>query len=266
MTPIARQSSPRVLLPPPPRQTIRRRGLHPALKAVLFCLIPHVWVGVGLAAVVLGSIAVTIAGQARTAHVVDRQVTHGKKTQYHIIYAYEESGRRYQDSATMSSTEYDRFPLGTPLQIKSLHVGRFGSSRLTAGIDRSGVFCMAFFAILWNGFLFFLFFNLVLAPLRQRARVRDGDAVPGRIVSRKETKGKGATYTLTYFYTTLDGRQSTDSMTVREADYRLLRNGDDVTILYTPAGSRDRSIVYECSDYLATDACGYPIHPCNDRM
>jgi hypothetical protein len=263
MTPIARPSSPRVLLPPPPRQTTRRRGIHPAIKTALFFLIPHVWVGLGLIAFIVNGVALAVVGHVRTGQVIDRQVTHGKGTHYQIVYAYEESGRRFQDRADVSSADYDGLPPGSQVAVKSLHVGPLGGSRLAGALDRrgNGILCMAFFAILWNGFLFFLFYNLVLAPLRQRALVRDGDAVPGRILSKKEQKGKSTTYTVTYFYVTLDDSKCTGSMTVRGGEYHRFHEGDDVTILYAPKRLAARSVIYECSDYLATDACGYAIHP-----
>ena len=47
---------------------------------------------------------------------------------------------------------------------------------------------------------------------------------------------------------------------VRGGDYRRLREGDDVAVLYAPESSRPRSIIYECAAYFAIDDCGRPIH------
>jgi hypothetical protein len=248
-------------LPAPPRGVRRRRGLNPALKAVLFLLIPHVWVGVGMMGVVIGSIALSVVGQRHNAKVLDRQISRAKGTRYQITYAYEESGAHFEDRATISKDDYDHLSPGDAVPIRSLHVGRLGSSRLADGRDRGGspICCMGAFAIIWNGILLGMFYGMVIAPLRQAKLVRLGQAVPGRIVSRKEQKGKGTTYTLYYAYATLEGYERTASMTVRKEDYDSHHEGDEVTVLCAPGGRFGGSLIYDCADYVAIDPYGYPV-------
>src|SRR5689334_5752097 len=132
--------------PSPPRQARRYRGVPIWGRVALFCLIPHVWVGVGVLIAVLWTPAAVMFGHDAVATVTDRSFHTGKGgPRYTVQYAYDEGGARFTDSEAVDQETYARLNVGASLPVRSFHVGRLGSSRLAGspmvGHGFSGLLC-----------------------------------------------------------------------------------------------------------------------------
>lgn len=248
--------------PLPPRDVFRRRGLSVPTRLLLFCLVPHVWVGVGFLAATVWIPCVQWFGQDVTATVVGKEVHRGKGNhyRYELRYAYDVGGRGFNGSVDVTERAFNaRYAIGSPLPVRALGVlGRSSSRALTPDGIGAGFLQKAGFALFWNGILSVFVLSICAAPLRERRLIRDGEVAPGRITDKQEVKGKSVERFVLYTFRSGDGREQTGKMLVKKEEYEFVKAGDDVTVVFDPARP-SRSVVYKYCQYAARDAYGYEI-------
>jgi hypothetical protein len=181
-------------LPAPPRATVRRWGVPIPVRAVLSCLIPHVWVGVVFLVVVLRHLLLLTLGQAITGQITDQTLRQGKDTHYSIAYTYTDGGQRYTDETSVSESAGRDMVRGSAVRVTALH--RFGVSRshIPGAEGPMGPWGWTIgFTLFWNTITFAVVIGFVLDPLRHRWMVRYGQAAQGQVTGSTVKKGKSTT-------------------------------------------------------------------------
>jgi hypothetical protein len=242
-------------LPPPPRKAVRRWGVPIPLRAILACLIPHVWVGVGFLVVLGSQLLVLVFGHHVTGHVTDQTMTHGKDTRYLIAYTYTDDGQRFTEEASVSESAGRNLVRGGPINVTSLHRFGLSRSRIAGTVAPIGSWVgTIIFGVFWNGITFTFVIGMMIEPLRHRWMVRFAHAVSGQIIGTKVHKAKSTTYTALFEYVTSDGWRRDGTMEITKRQYeQLVPCPFTVTVLYDPTGRR-KPIVYELARYAVDDS------------
>ncbi len=139
----------------------RREGLSLPFRILLFCLIPHVWVGVFLIGLAAWTPLLNGCGNDSTAKIVKREFSNFKGPHFWITYRYEEAGQSYTDSEPFRPPASDLQP-GLSIAVRSLHWHGHGGSMLqTPDAPSNASFgVLALSAIFWNAFVLLTFVRL----------------------------------------------------------------------------------------------------------
>jgi hypothetical protein len=232
------------------------------LRVLLLCLIPHVWIGVGVFFVVLWTPANAVFGHDSVATVSGKE-SHKSKNgySYTVRYAYYESGVRYNDSQGVDERSFRQFTVGASVPVRSLHIAGHGSSHFGA----ESVFDASFFGLLgwmlfWNGVISIFFFAIVVPPLRERKLARTGEAAAGVVTAKQIRPGKSTTYAVLYTFASQTGDRVDAEMKTDIATYGSAQPGDPLTVFYDPLRPK-RSLVYQYIQYRILDEHGLEIQP-----
>jgi hypothetical protein len=228
--------------------------------ALLF--FPHIWCGALMPFLALHELVDFV--RFRTfASVVPGKVqrlytSHGKGGTYHqVAYTFALPGAEGAGDATVDEAAFNRMAKGDPVTVRVLPGFRMGPQLLLEGArgPLSDSWKMALFIVGWDGLMSIIVWQAVVRPLRQRALVRHGAAVPGQITEKHATSsGKSRGYKVHYTYIAPapgPGGQDMEYqrvMSVQEEDYDRLRAEDRVIVIYDPRKPH-RSLVYRCADY-----------------
>jgi hypothetical protein len=240
---------------PPPRFVFRTGGVSVPIRMILFLLIPHVWIGFFLIWQAMLEPAMTCFGHNVKASIVSRQLIHAKATRCKITYAYDDEGGHHTGSATFGGDRFSSYPPGGKIEVRTLRLGPWSTSRLADRASNSSLVCMLPFTVLWNGIFAWIFYQLCLSPLRQRRLISIGQPVVGRITDKTLRKGKSPTHILLYVYTAADGQDHTSRMTVPGPQYFATRVEDPVIVFHDPL-KPGRSLLYKYTKYAVQDRFG----------
>lgn len=133
----------------------------------------------------------TASGEAR---IIDHRVTHGKSTTYSVTYQLKVKGQQYDQDETVSSLEYDEWPIGTFVNVTYVVEDPNTSHLGGAGINWLSII---YLPIILMGILIFLFFWW-RGSRKERQRIRhlrqEGQIIYGQLKSSRGelfTRGSG---------------------------------------------------------------------------
>lgn len=243
------------LLGPLPRM-VRRKKRRSGIGCVRVFIIPHTLVGIGLIVYVLFLAAMTLAGEEVTGRVVSaREGTDddGDPT-YVLEYTYRADGGEYRGSSSVSRETFRRVSDGGVVRVVTFPPAP-GIGAGIAGDTANGrnLLFLTLFALFWNGILSVFVWQSWVAPAIHRRLYRVGTPSTGTVTAKKVVSGEDSvTHTVRYRFP-LGGDASAPGMAegkmaVRDAEYGLLREGDEVTVLYLPRRP-SASTLYRFGEY-----------------
>ena len=240
------------LLAMPPRTPRRREGHGRLFTFVHVFLLPHTLVGVGLVGFFLLGVLHLAFGHEQDARVVDVETYMNKKggTRTTLHFAYDLDGERRMGSQGISADLAARYTPSAPLRVKVLALGPFTRADLAGTQGDSSVGVLLFAALLWNGLMLVFHWTLTFRPLLWRRLVVVGSPVAGRIVGKREVRGRGGGSFVRYEYAPDGQAPRTHEMRVRPADWEQLEPGTPATVLYDPAHPW-MSVLYRFGPYRA---------------
>ncbi|HEY7088268.1 MAG TPA: hypothetical protein VH518_09280 [Tepidisphaeraceae bacterium] len=255
--------------PPPPRRVrARARGYGCGLIAVRLFILPHTLAGFALIGWLLITILWLIAGRDVQGNVLAARsgVTSKGNTYYEIEYEYDSGTKVRRDKTSASEKYYLSLPPSlrdgkptsepVPIVVRVFEVGSVHHAIALAGQSLIGhVAGIVFAAAFWNTILSVFLYQIYVRPIMMHVLARFGVAVLGRVMSIRETKGRGPTHVLEYEFQTTSGEHRRAKISLTTGAARRARVGEAVTVLYL-AWWPWWSCVYECGDF---DIDGAPV-------
>jgi Protein of unknown function (DUF3592) len=252
-------------LPEPPRTV--RGGPGCMIWFVRVFILPHMVGGVVMAVVFVLTVIVALWGTDSTGSVLALSTSHGRKggTTYNVQYRYCIDWRCFTNSASVGSQLFQSLSGSSnlegapaPVKVRVISIGRLHFHVFTeehSAWDEAGPLLL--FVLFWNAILSVFVYVIWVAPLRDRALVRNGQVASGNIVSKRERRGRGVTYFATFRFTDpASGQEIKREMTLpSRAKYDDARTGKPVTVIYDPRKPK-RAVAYELGSYriVAPDA------------
>jgi Protein of unknown function (DUF3592) len=252
-------------LPEPPRTV--RGGPGCAIWFVRVFILPHMAGGVVMAVAFVLTVIVALWGTNTTGSVLALSTSRSSKGHmtYNVKYRYCIGWRCFTNSASVGSqlfqslsrpTNLEGAP--TPVKVRFISLDRLHYHVFTeehSAWAEAGPLLL--FVLFWNALLSVFVYIIWVAPLRERALLRNGQIVPGEIVSTRERRARGVTYYATFRFTDPStGQEIKREMTLpSRAKYDEARTGKPVTVIYNPRKPK-RAVAYEMSSYrvVAPDA------------
>jgi hypothetical protein len=252
---------PELLLTPTPRPVRHRdrveRGC--TMGCLQLFILPHTLAGLfsigKLAASVYFYVAVSAAGVEVDGRVTKKTEWPGKRGPYYTLdYVFPFDGQQYAGEAYVSAEVYAGHAVGDtlPLRVYSPTPREARWHLLPGHSASSDVAGLAFWCLIWNGFLGAMYWFMYVYPGRERRLVRDGAVAVGHVLSVTSWQEKShPAYKVRYeFDTAFPGERAvTGSHSVRyplsAADVQV---GGTLTVLYDPRKPR-RNLLYRFANY-----------------
>jgi hypothetical protein len=228
-------------------RAVQRRAAHGGfITFVHLFTLPHTLIGILGLFVLVGFFGFAVFSQVvdgtvtSTSELVSRKGARSYPT--NLDFAFE--GRTETTNESLS----ERPEVGATVPLRVLRMGGELIVRPAGELWFELLFAVVFVGF-WNGVMGLLHWRITFLPLRQRALVREGLPVVGRVTSHQEIRGnKGSkTYRLGYDYF-IEGLTLRGQMDVRQEDFLALADGDAVTVLVSEKHP-DRSVLYRCAPY-----------------
>ena len=242
----------------PPRPIRRKAGILGGCGLVVgrLFIMPHTIAGIVLLAMVPLTIAEMFFGQVDQGQIVKKWTTSGKKTNYHIKYAYDANGIHHTNERSCSEDEYSQLvgpsknQSTSNIEIRSLNIlGRHFHEALLPDESRWGkIGVIAGMALFWNGILSIFIYLLWIAPWREKCLFRLGTPVPGRIYAKHTRSGKTTSYYLDFEFIQPQLGIVRNQQYVSFAKYNSTTEGQLVTVLCYPHKKRP-SVIYEFGNF-----------------
>ena len=245
---------------PPPRAIRRKDGMLGGCGLIFIRLfiLPHMIAGVIVLLLVPLTLAEVFFGEVQQGQIIDKWTTKGKKTYYHIKFAYDADGSQRTGERTCSQAQYEamgdlkRKQPPPSIEIRGLHVlGHFYHEDLLPGESRWGkVVPFLVFALFWNGLLYVFVHMAWIAPLQEKRLYRRGTPVPGRITGKHTRQGKSVSYYLEYeFIQPRFGLLKKHQSVNGNQYYHQANAGQLVTVLCWPHKKRP-ALIYEFGNFV----------------
>lgn len=245
-----------ISFPPPPRAVRRKAGTGRALMFGRLFVMPHVIIGVVTLLAVPTRWYVYHHGThvQATIHKLQRERSKKGGDYYSVAFDYTLDGRRYSEEyETLSLAEGAHTKIGDKLDGRAAAVLGHALFLRTARDIRGDVLALGACSLLWNALVWLAMYVIWIIPIRQRLLAKHGLAAPGAITRRKETRGRGTTYTLFDAFPIPDGQLVQAKSDVSQPGYFAACEGAPVTVIYDP-NKPTRSLPYEFSDFLVAGA------------
>ena len=234
--------------PPLTSRTLRRRPGRPGLwTAFLVLLLPHFWVGIGVAVVAVAELAFPLVAYAQTGHVVDKSISTSRKagTTFSVNVAYDVDGVENFETLRVDAEGYDRASTGDEMALDVASAFGFSSAR---DPRETHVPLMVFFAAFWNFCMGLMVRQLSWRPLSRWWLVKRGARAAGVVDNTKRTTGKGAAVVVNYHFN-VSGRGTVEgNMSVTHKLFDSAPLPTTITVFHHPRWPR-LNVVYELSSW-----------------
>jgi hypothetical protein len=249
---------------------VSRKKRRTGLGCVRIFIVPHMLVGIGLIVYLLFLAFMALAGEEVSGRVVAaREGTDDDGDPvYTLEYQYRAGGGEHRGSSTVSREVYRRLADGGVVRVVTFPPAPGIGSGIAGDSGRgTRILFMFLFALFWNGILSVFVWQLWVAPALHRRLYRVGTAAAGTVTGKKVVAGDDSDTCMIHYRFAADGDAVAPgmvegSMAVRREDYDGVREGDQLTVLYSPGRPR-RSILYRFGEYdVARGAEPFtPSHP-----
>lgn len=257
------------LLGPLPRMVSRKKR-RTGLGCVRIFILPHMLVGIGLIVYLLFLAFMAVAGEEVAGRVVAaREGTDDDGDPvYTLEYEYRAGGGEHRGSSTVSREVYRRLADGGVVRVVTFPPAP-GIGSGIAGDSGQGMrlLFMSGFALFWNGILSVFVWQLWVAPALHRRLYRFGTAVTGTVKEKRAPAGDASRTHVLHYRFAAGGDAGAPGMVegkmaVRREDYAGVREGDQLTVLYSPVRPR-RNILYRFGEYVVVPGTEpfTPSHP-----
>lgn len=229
-----------------PRSIRRRKALGGGIWAGRLIILPHTLIGMGLIVFVFVVLGWIMAGTDTRGLVIKKfEESDEGKAVYKVRYTFDAGDKAREDTTTLERAQWAALTESSPeadarssVRVRYLRIGPWVySNALGEGESVWGALGFAVvFAGFWNGIVFLFVYFLWIAPYRGRRLYKWGQAVPGVIVSIRNSRPRKVEYEFESAGQTCRGRMSVSdgNVSVNEA----------VTVLHKPGNPR-KSVIYE---------------------
>jgi hypothetical protein len=244
-----------------PRAVVRRPEAQGGIRWLArFFIIPHVLVGLGMLVALLLSVMTVALGAETQGEVVSSELktTHRKSGigyEWDVVYRFQDDGTERQGErsvsvGTVAPGPDPRFAPGRPVRVWRVSgLPLLGSELLLADESRwRSALPVALSALLWNGILLAITYQLWFVPFRAWRLCRWGAVFPGRITAKRTRASRNIRY-IVDFEMQHGPHTRKASMTVSSAAlWNAVSEGQAVQVLCDASG-RGGCVVYECADH-----------------
>jgi hypothetical protein len=240
--------------PPTPRKVRRKSWTGGCtLTFIRVFILPHTLIGMGMLLSIPVHLYVSNFGTPVTATIDQASSRPNSKGRMvsEVAYHYVLDGHRYDEATSLDSKTLARMHQGDHLEGRA---SAFMGKALFVGPEwqHMGALGLLGMALFWNGILSVFLYGVWYVPLRDRWIVRSGEPAIATITGRKEVRGKGTRYILSYAFTLPDGEPFTGKCDVPHPAYQQIADGTPVTVLYNPRRPRS-NLAYEFCDFEIRD-------------
>jgi hypothetical protein len=239
-----------VSLPPPPRRVRLRAGGFRGVWAPRLMLLPFMAIGAVFVYLVLVGPITLLFG----AHVTGRvqSVTQRLPTSpdVNVRFSYDAGGVTATGRGYVNKNDTRVPAIGSDVSLRVLWLGPLTHAMMTdQPTSASGLICLGAFATAWCGMVGLSSLAVWLGPTLDRRMLRTGDAAAGVITEKTQVPTqKKIRYEVKYRFRTPDGVERDGKQRVDAEIFLLLREQQQVTVLYRaryPANNQ----LYEASSY-----------------
>lgn len=243
-------------LPPPPRAVRRKVGTGCALMFPRLFVMPHVIVGIVTLLAVPTRWYVYNHGThvQATIHKLERRTSKKGGVYYVAGFDYTLGGRPYsEEHESLTDAEGRRTRIGDKIDGRAAAPLGYAIFLRTSLDIRSDLLALGGWSLARNAFIGLFIYLFWVVPIRQRLLAKHGLAAAGVNTGRKETRGRGTTYTLFYAFQAPGGQRIQAKSNVSREGYQAAHEGAAVTVIYDP-NKPTRSLPYEFSDFIIAGA------------
>ena len=189
-----------------------------------------------------------------TIHKLERRTSRKGGVYYVAGFDYMLGDRPYNEEyESLSDGEGGRTRIGDKIDGRAAAPLGYAIFLRTSLDIRSDLLALGAWSLVWNAFIGLFTYFLWVVPIRQRLLAKRGPAAAGVITGRKETRGRGTTYTLFYVFHAEGGQPVQAKSNVSRGPYHAAYEGAPVTVIYDP-NKPTRSLPYEFSDFIIAGA------------